>query len=217
MLGLEVKHMVNLKNTWIELLSLFNYPCIPKDMLDSIKGPIILHISDTPVDIYGYIYRIIDILKPQYIIHTGDMADNIKLEIYKNRIDSYFSGVKKLIERLEKNDFAKIYYALGNHDDLETVSNLTKKGTILDDGILTIGGYNLLVNHYYKEAPYSNIDFHLYGHSFEPGHFNENGTIGLNGLLNINIIDLSDKRVFHLEYPTSTNTSRGMKLKRIGL
>ena len=186
-------------------------------MLDSIKGPIILHISDTPIDIYGYIYRIIDILKPQYIIHTGDMADNIKLEIYKSQIDCYLSGVKRFIERIEKNDFAKIYYALGNHDDPEIVTNLMKKGIILEDDIVMIEGYKLLINHYYKETAYNDIDFHLYGHSFEPAHFNKNGTIGLNGLININIIDLSNKGVFHLEYPNGTNTSRKMKLRRIGL
>ncbi|NYB73268.1 metallophosphoesterase [Sedimentibacter hydroxybenzoicus DSM 7310] len=209
--------MKNFKNAYVRLLSLFNYPYISKELLKDIKGPILLHISDTPVDIYSYIYRIVDILKPQYIIHTGDMADNIKLEIYKNRIDCYFKGIKRFIERLEKNEFTKIYYVLGNHDDYKTVSQLTKKGTILEDDTLTINGCNISVSHYYKDNSYNNIDFNLYGHSFEPAHYNENGTIGLNGLLNINIIDLSDKRVFHLEYPVNTNVSRGMKLKRIGL
>ena len=206
-----------LKDACIGLLSLFNYPYISKKLLKDIKGPIILHISDTPVDIYNYIYRVINILKPQYIIHTGDMADNIKLGIYKNRIDCYLKGVKKLIKELEKNKFAKIYYVMGNHDDYKIVSQLTESGTVLEDGILTINGCSISVSHYYKENSHNNTDFNLYGHSFEPGHYNENGTIGLNGLLNINIIDLSDKSVFHLEYPLNTDVSRGKKLKRIGL
>jgi predicted phosphodiesterase len=195
---------------------MFNYPYISKELLDEIKGPILLHISDTPVDIYNYIFRVIDILKPQYIVHTGDMADNIKLEICKYKMDSYCKGVAKLIEGIEKNECSKIYYVLGNHDDYETVSKLTERGIILKDGTLDIDGCSFFVSHYYKEN-LNDVDFNLYGHSFEPNHYKKDATVGLNGLLNINIIDLSDKRVFHLDYPTGTNVSRGMKLKRIGL
>lgn len=205
-----------IKDLYVRLLFMFDYPYISKELLDEIKGPILLHISDTPVDIYGYIFRIIEILKPQYIVHTGDMADNIKLEIYKYKMDSYCKGVAKLIDGVEKNKFSKIYYVLGNHDDYETVSNLTDRGIILNDGILTIEGYTFSVSHYYKEN-LNDVDFNLYGHSFEPSHYIKGATVGLNGLLNINIIDLSNKRVFQLDYPSGTDTSRGMKLKRIGL
>lgn len=205
-----------IRNLYIELLSIFNYPYISKELLEEIKGPILLHISDTPVDIYGYIFKIIDILKPQYIIHTGDMADNIKLEIHKYKMDSYCKGVAKLIKGLEKNKCSEVYYVLGNHDDYETVSNLTKRGKILNDGALTIDDCSFFISHYYKENS-NKVDFNLYGHSFEPDHFKKDATVGLNGLLNINIIDLSNKRVFHMDYPSGTNTSRCMKLKRIGL
>ena len=202
---------MKIRDYYIRLLSLFNYPYISDETLSDIKGPILLHISDTPVDIYNYIFRIIDILKPQFIIHTGDMADNVKLGIYKDKISYYHQGAKKLIEGLEQNEYATIYYVLGNHDDYETVRKLTKKGIIL-----SIDGCRLTVGHYYRE--YScNADFNLYGHSFEPGHSIKNGTIDLNGLLNINVIDLSNKGVFHLDYPVGTNGSRRMKLSRIGL
>jgi predicted MPP superfamily phosphohydrolase len=203
-----------IKDAYIKFLSLFNYPYISKEILSEIKGPVLLHISDTPEDIYNYIFRIVDILKPQVIIHTGDMADNIKLGIHKYKTDNYYKGIKRFIGVLEKKEFSKIYYVLGNHDDYDMVSKVSKKGTILKEGILTIGDYNFTVSHYHKD---SHTDFSLYGHSFEPGHYNKNGTIGLNGLLNINIIDLSNKRIFYLEYPVGTNGSRRMELKRIGL
>ncbi|MEL7646886.1 MAG: metallophosphoesterase [Sedimentibacter sp.] len=205
-----------IKNICIDFLSVLNYPCISKELTENLKGPILLHISDTPVDIYRYIFRIIDILKPQYIIHTGDMADNIKLEIYKSKMDFYQRGVAKLINGLEKNEHSKVYYVLGNHDDYETVSKLTRRGIILQEGILSIDSCSLNVSHYYRDH-INNVDFNLYGHSFDPGHHKKDDTVGLNGLLNINIVDLSNKRVFHLDYPAGTNTSRGMELKRIGL
>lgn len=198
------------------LLSLFNYPYISEELLKEIKGPLLLHISDTPVDIYPYIFRIIQIIKPQYIIHTGDMADNIKLEKNKNKINYYYKDVEKLIEGLEKNEFSKAYYFLGNHDDHDTVHQLTKSGIILEEGLLTIEKCKFAVGHYHKEYS-QDVDFNLYGHSFAPHHYNKNGTIGLNGLLNINIIDLSNKGVYHLDYPVGTNKSRSMELKKFGL
>lgn len=209
--------MKMIKDACIGFLSLFNYPYISKKMLNDIKGPLILHISDTPEDIYGYIFRIVDILKPKYIIHTGDMADNIKLENYKNRVEQYSQAVKKLVERLEENKFSKIYYAMGNHDDYETVSRLSKRGVVFKEGVITIDDCNIAVGHYYKEYSQDDVSFNLYGHSFIPGHHEKNGMVGLNGLLNINIIDLYDKRVFHLIYPVNTNVSRRMELNRIGI
>ncbi len=203
-------------NIYKGLLSLFNYPYISEELLKEIKGPVLLHISDTPIDIYPYIFKIIDILKPQYIIHTGDMADNIKLENNRNKIYGYHKGVAVLIEGLEKSEFSKVYYVLGNHDDYETVSKLTKRGMIIQDGMLNIANCNFAVGHKHMEyAP--KVDFNLFGHCFVPKHYIKNGTIGLNGLLNINIIDLSTKGVFHLEYPIGTNRLRGMELKKIGL
>ena len=70
---------MKINDCFIGFLSLFNYPHISEKLLNDIKGPILLHISDTPDDIYNYIFRLINILKPQFVIHTGDLADNIKL------------------------------------------------------------------------------------------------------------------------------------------
>lgn len=205
-----------IKNIYSGFLSLFNYPYIPKELLENLKGPILLHISDTPADIYSYIFRIIDILKPQFIVHTGDLVDNIKLEKHKDKLVQYHQEVARLIEGLEKNEKAEIYYVLGNHDEYETVSKLIKRGTVLEEGLINIEDCSITVGHYYKE--YANkVDFNLYGHSFEPRHHNNKDTIALNGVLNINIIDLSSKKIFHLDYPIGTNRSRLMELRRLSL
>ena len=207
--------MKNIKDVYKSLACILNYPHIPESMLKDIKGPVLLHISDTPSEIYNGIFKIIDILKPQYIIHTGDLEDSIKLEVQKDRVNSYRNRVKELVEGLERND-TKVYYLMGNHDNYEAVCQITKNGTILEEGLLTIGDYSFTAGHYYKEYSYK-ADFNLYGHSFVPGHYKKDGTIGLNGVLNINIIDLSNKRVFHLNYPNCTNRLRGMQSKKIGL
>lgn len=207
--------MKNFKDVYKDLACKLNYPHISEGMLNDIKGPLLIHISDTPSEIYNAVFKIIDILKPQYIIHTGDLADSIKLEINRDRIKGYYCGVKELVAGLEKDD-TKVYYFMGNHDDYEAVSRLTNKGTILEEGFLKIGDLSFTAGHYHKDYSHK-ADFNLYGHSFEPGHYNKDGTIGLNGVLNINVIDLSNKKVFHLNYPYCTNRLRGMETKRIGL
>lgn len=204
------------RNIYRDMLSLFNYPHISKELKESLKGPILLHISDTPVGIYSYIYRVIDVLKPEFIIHTGDMVDNIKLGNNKNKINRYSYEVAKLIERLEENEYSKVYYVLGNHDDYETVNKLSKRGTILQDGLITIDNCKIAVSHYYK-GYFGKADFNLYGHSFNPGHHKNNETVGLNGVLNINVIDLFTREIFHLDYPIGTNRLRLMEPKGIKL
>lgn len=206
--GLEI--MGAMENIYSGFLSIFNYPYIPKGLLEKLSGPVLLHISDTPVGIYSYIFRLIDILNPQFIIHTGDMVDNIKLGNCKNKINQYKHEVAKLIEGLEESRCSEIYYIMGNHDDYETVSKLTKKGTVLEDGIITINNCKIAVSHYFKEFSYK-VDFNLYGHCFEPIHYKNDETVGLNGVLNINIIDLSTKEIFHLDYPIGTNRLRLME------
>jgi len=204
------------KNIYRDMLSVFNYPFIPKELMKKLKGPILLHISDTPVNIYSYIFRIIDIIKPEFIIHTGDMADDIKLGNSERKIHIYSCEVAKLIEGLEKNEHSKVYYVLGNHDDYETVRRLTKRGIIIKDEVINIHGYKFAISHYYKEY-LDKVDFNLYGHSFYPRHYKNKEIIGLNGVLNINIIDLSTKNIFHLDYPMGTNRLRLMEPRKFSL
>ncbi|CDF58680.1 metallophosphoesterase [Thermobrachium celere] len=49
----------------------------------------ILHISDTPSNIYPELIRLVKKLSPDYIIHTGDVVDNIKLELYPFKLKEY--------------------------------------------------------------------------------------------------------------------------------
>jgi DNA modification methylase len=40
----------------------------PEDLLNDVKGPVLLHISDTPSEIYPFIFKIIDVLKPKDLV-----------------------------------------------------------------------------------------------------------------------------------------------------
>ncbi|MCC5911701.1 MAG: metallophosphoesterase [Clostridiaceae bacterium] len=198
---------------YIQLL--IEKPYISQEIQDS-KGPLLLHISDTPEEIHSYIIRCIHALRPTYIIHTGDIVDNIKLEIAPHELGDYKKELYKFIKKLEGVTDATIYYAIGNHDLYEEVRRVAEKGIPLKEGSIMIEGLNFYISHYHVESS-QRVGYHLFGHSFEPHHYQLEDEIGLNGLNSMNIIDLSTEKIYHLPYPIATNTFRKMENRRISL
>jgi len=192
-------------------------PYIPQEMLRGMKGPLLLHISDTPSDIYNYIRKVIEEINPQYIVHTGDMVDNIKLEMNRERTEEYKKSFQRLVTMLETTSRAELFYVMGNHDNIDVVKLLVKRGHVLEKGIINIEGRSIYLNHYYNQKDTGITDYYLYGHSFEPHNHERDGMKGLNGTLKINVIDLSTNKVLKLNYPVDTNRLRKMENRKIGL
>ncbi|MBM7614990.1 metallophosphoesterase [Alkaliphilus hydrothermalis] len=189
-------------------------PYIPEELKRKKTGPLLLHISDTPAEIFPFIERLIKEINPQYIVHTGDIVDNIKLETNDKLLESYKVNLRKIVRIIEENSNAKIYYAVGNHDHEETLKRTIKTGYILEKGIINIEGNKIYMGHYFQEVE-SGTDYCLYGHSFEPSHFQQGNRICLNGVLSANIIDLHSKKIYQIEYPFATNRLRRMEKGRI--
>jgi len=195
---------------------LLNIPYISKEFYQEGKGPFLLHISDTPEEIQSYLIKLVKKINPQYIVHTGDIVDNIKLEIYKNQKDAYLKGLKNFVMALEATDVKEVYYTAGNHDDKELIKSVISRGRLLKEKeTFKIEGYSFFASHYYNENRPS-TDYYLFGHSFEPKNKIEKSKILLNGLTGINIIDLSTGRVYNAIYPLGTNQFRKMERVRIG-
>ncbi len=173
---------------------------------DQIK---ILHISDTPDNIYKFIFSVIDRLKPDYIIHTGDLVDNIKLGSGAP-INPYKKSVNNFLKEFTKRDWAETYIVLGNHDDIETMNKLAKgKVHIYQEGTtIDIKGIKLGLAHYKENLP-DNVEIKLYGH--DKTGVDSSEILYLNGLLDINIILLPDKEVHKLSYPLKTDNGRQYK------
>jgi predicted phosphodiesterase len=195
---------------------ILNRPYIPQRLFTEFKGPLLLHISDTPSDIYPYIKKLIEKINPRYIVHTGDMVDDIKLGVYHGHIHNYTKHCKELVYMLEGSSKADIYYVMGNHDNKDVVKGFTQRGHVLENGIIDIEDKKIYLNHYYKERV-MDIDYYLFGHSFEPYHFKKEGVNVLNGILKINVIDLNTDKVMQLDYPMDTNRQRKMERGKIGL
>ncbi|KJS86420.1 MAG: hypothetical protein JM58_06950 [Peptococcaceae bacterium BICA1-8] len=186
---------------------------LSRKLLDN-PEPKILHISDTPAVLYSQLKKIIKKIQPEYIIHTGDLVDNIKLSIYPSRIDEYTKGARDLIEILESSSAKEIHITLGNHDNKNIVCNLIKRSTIYEkNAVINIENIHLKISHYSNDSIISPSRFNLFGHDISLGSQIINGKVFLNGIQSINIIALNSKKVFSLPYPIGTNESRLGKFK----
>ncbi|QZY56376.1 metallophosphoesterase family protein [Crassaminicella profunda] len=186
---------------------------IPEELLNT-REKILLHISDTPANFFSVLNFLISKLQPDYIIHSGDLVDNIKLEIYPYRLDEYKKKVPQLIKILENSSAKKIYLALGNHDDEEVVNNITNRSKIIEKSdIINLEDLEIKITHFPDEIKKSSSQYNLFGHDLTINSKIEDDKIYLNGILAINVILLESKRIFTLPYPYGTDDSRLGKFK----
>ncbi|WP_054841146.1 metallophosphoesterase [Thermococcus peptonophilus] len=163
----------------------------------------LLHISDTPERAYPpRIAQLIDELHPEYIVHTGDLVDNIKLERRPDLKPLYAGGVRKLA-RILKGSGAELYVVPGNEDDPEILKEYFEDSVVEPGTVVEIGGVKFALGHKPEEVARLNADFKLYGHNFKVM------PRGLNGLRSINIVFLPSKRVVKISYPPPAPTLTG--------
>lgn len=176
------------------------------------EGVKVLHITDTPTTGYGAIIKLINKVSPDYIIHTGDLADNIKLEIYPEKIDLYKKKVKSFLLTLESID-SKSYIVIGNHDDPNFINELLESTQIVEPfKQINICNKNFLMTHKLEDIMsekelIDSSDYILHGHSFYDEKFNDHTSI-LNGLKGIYLIYPEKDKIYHIDYPIGTNDSR---------
>ncbi|NLM97874.1 MAG: metallophosphoesterase [Halanaerobiaceae bacterium] len=174
------------------------------------KGQVtLLHISDTPDAIYPFIFSVIDRLKPDYIIHTGDIVDNIKLAA-GGSILAYQRSLQKFIKELKKRDWAEKYIIPGNHDSIDCLREYVGGDIKLKEegDIINIGGTDIGLAHYLEDLP-DNTLMSLYGH--DNSLKDSDNKLFLNGLLNLNIILLPSREIFKISYPGETDFNRGYR------
>jgi len=174
---------------------------------DSSDESLLMHIGDTPEGVYRFLEGLIDDYKPDYIVHTGDLVDNVKLERRPDLRPLYLSGLRKLA-RILKNSGARLYIVPGNEDDPELVREFFG-GSVVEPGtVIEIGGRRFALGHTWEDVFDKDADFRLYGHNFKEI------PKGLNAVLGVNFVFLPSGRVIRIDYPVGTDTMRGYKLRR---
>lgn len=173
-----------------------------------LEGSYLLHISDTPSAIFGALDGFIKRIKPKVIIHTGDLVDNLKLEIYPSSLDGYKRYVKRLIRMLEKTDSA-LYYVIGNHDDFDAMYKCVKKGRIINGyEEIFVNDFCFGLTHKPEQIEVNQADYVLYGHNIDlPSNYNTTPKY-LNGIEKICLIHLETGEIFTFDYPMGTKEQR---------
>lgn len=174
----------------------------------------ILHISDTPSSLFRELSSVIKKTNPKVIIHTGDLVDDIKLEFYRSKLFLYEKYLEKLVSILENSSAEKIYYVLGNHDDLETLKKFSSRGIFVEKySEFNLYGIKVGMCHKAEEFDVKEAKYVFFGHSLDVTTHFENGIYYYNGIENITFVDISSKNTFHLRYPYGTDDFRLNKHK----
>lgn len=178
---------------------------------------LLLHISDTPSQFYPELKRIINLIGPRYIIHTGDLADNIKTEFSASLLTKYKYEAKKLLNILNSANTENTYITIGNHDNYDFVDeNKGKLQVYSKMGEIDINNTKFAFSHYWDYVKEEKADIYLFGHDIEQKTLITDSGIYLNGIISINLINLDTMEVKSIKYPFGTNAAR-MNKKRIKL
>ena len=191
------------------LYTLTGYVYIPKELIER-KEPVVLHISDTPYSFFFGLGKLVDKLRPEYIVHTGDIVDNIKLELLPKSLPRYERYAKNLMDILLKPFVKELYISKGNHDDFSVLKAMGLSRVHMEDtaGCIELEKRKIGYSHYQKNLLDSNDYIKMFGHDIGSGNEITEDSIYLSGIVSINIVMLSSMKVFHLPYPMGTNDSR---------
>lgn len=92
-------------------------------------GPLLLHLSDTPSQIYPELRRVIATLRPAYIVHTGDLVDNLKLELRPSLARRYDHELRQLFAIAEHSGASRVIVVFGNHDSRQSANSAASGST----------------------------------------------------------------------------------------
>ena len=184
--------------------------------LEPLRGRCLLHVSDTPSTFYGDLGRLAAFLRPRALIHTGDVADDVKLERNPREIGRYrrrLATLRRLLPPFEEG----LFLACGNHDSPEAIAELLPAATLFEGGgEIGVGGLRLGLAHLFRDLPRPPRPFNLFGHAPSPPEGQRTDTRYLNGLEALSVIAIEGGTVHRLAYPAYVDGDRCRK-RKIGL
>lgn len=223
-----------LKGAWTSLLG----HVVVDDCVRSLEGPLLLFVSDTPSSFYPELQRLLNLLQPEYLVHTGDLADELKLQIYPRLRSVYAQAMVRFFRVLRQSSLREAVLTLGNHDVAQEVDWLARgAGTerklsrsvvriFPSGGVVVLEGKCIVAAHYHHQAQALEAvlaeeeglqpDFVLFGHDLVMRSEHREGIWRLNGIEAIYLISLSTGEVIDLPYPSGTDNAR-LNRHKIGL
>jgi len=160
---------------------------IPEEIQTAASGKL-LHIGDTHSAHYPYIQKLIDAVKPNIIIHTGDFADEVKVGRSFGVLDEYTENVARLAEILKNSGAEKIYAVPGNNDVWEVLeAQMPFAELVRPNTVVEIGGISCALGHSCLEtnAP---AEWSFYGHGITGETWSPEQNNTQHGICRFNVI-----------------------------
>ena len=175
----------------------------------------VLHLSDTPTVMYGHLARVLRRVDPAVVIHTGDLADDIKLEMYPAEAERYAAAVRRLINILLA-PHRRVIIAMGNHDRADLLPPLPPQCEICDGAAsVVIFGAGFRISHYAELVTDRPERYNLFGHDpCRDSFVDDDDRYFLNGMDTMRIIDPVTDEMQFLAYPGSARGARSMRRGR---
>jgi len=161
-----------------KIASYFRPVSLPDEIVHR-KEEILLHIGDIATWGHPYMKRVIKKIRPDILVHTGDLADELKVSRIPEHIPSYKKYAKKLITFMER--YAKeVYIVPGNNDLEDFIYETAQKSKIIPaNTCMEIRGIPFLLCHRVLDID-GEAKFYLYGHgpTGDTHDFADNGKDG---------------------------------------
>lgn len=134
--------------------------------LSKVEGEKVLHIGDTESQNYPFYRALINALKPDVIIHTGDMADEVKAGRIPLMRDEYLHKIEVMAKMLRESGAKRIIIVPGNNDLTDEIKALLPEAEIYPENSVTeIDGRPCRLSHSVK-ALTPDGKWCFYGHGF---------------------------------------------------
>lgn len=194
---------------------------IVDDAVHALEAPLLLFVSDTPSMVYPELKRLLALLKPKYLVHTGDLADELKLQLYPRLRSVYQQAMIRLLRLVNHSEVVEIYFALGNHDLADVVHRYGGRVKVIESqACVCLEDFRVSMSHYAHLAKQGcdqgEAQFVLYGHDLTHPTQVLEGVRYLNGIQGIYVISLKSGLFVALEYPSGTDSAR-LKRYKIGI
>ncbi len=171
------------------------------------KGTKLLHISDTQSYVYPYIEKMLEVIKPDIIIHTGDFVDEVKAGRMINTRDEYEDGVKKICHIMANSSAKQIYAVCGNNDVFEIVKKYLPDATVSMPGNkVDICGIDCLLVHGPSQVQ-GDFEWSFYGHGLTDEIWApdkncvKEGMCRFNAIWNFSAIIMPERKHYAIKHP----------------
>jgi predicted phosphodiesterase len=145
-------------------------------------------------------------VKPDVIIHTGDMADEVKVGRMPEVRDEYIEKIAEMAEILNDSGAEKIYIVPGNNDLPDEISRLVPTAQMMKNSWrIEVDGIEGRVGHQVTSINYDK-QWAFYGHGYtgETWRYEQNregGECRFNACNGAFIVSFKDNKYYKVDLP----------------